>query len=117
MSLTIYHNPRCTKSRETLELLKGKGLQPKIVEYLKNPPTAKELDEILKKLSLEPEDIVRTKEDEYATSGLKNPKLSRAEKIAILVKTPVLIERPIVVNGNKAAVGRPPENVLRILYV
>jgi|SRR5579885_706909 len=115
MPLTIYHNPRCSKSRETLELLKDKGLKPKVIEYLKEPPTAKELDEILKKLNLEPEAIVRTKEDVYATSGLKNPNLSRTQKIAILVKNPVLIERPIVVNGDQAALGRPPEKVLGIL--
>lgn len=114
MPLTIYHNPRCSKSRQTLEMLKGKGLKPKVVEYLKEPPTAKELDEILKKLGLEPEQIVRTKEEAYATSGLKNPNLSRAEKIAILVKNPILIERPIVVNGGKAALGRPPEKVLEV---
>ncbi|HEX5035587.1 MAG TPA: arsenate reductase (glutaredoxin) [bacterium] len=115
MSLTIYHNPRCTKSRETLELLKGKGLEPDVIEYLKTPPTAAELDAVLKKLGLEPDAIVRTKEDAYATSGLKNPNLSRAEKIAILVKFPILIERPIVVNGGKAALGRPPEKVLEII--
>ena len=115
MSLTIYHNPRCTKSRETLELLKDKRLKPKVVEYLKTPPTAAELDAVLKKLNLEPEAIIRTKEDEYVTSGLKNPNLTRAEKIAILVKNPILIERPIVVNGAKAALGRPPEKVLGIL--
>lgn len=115
MTLTIYHNPRCTKSRETLKLLEDKGLQPKVVEYLKEPPTAKELDDILKKLGLEPEQIVRTKEDVYATSGLKNANLSRSEKIAILVKNPILIERPIVVNGAQAALGRPPERILGIL--
>lgn len=115
MPLTIYHNPRCMKSRQTLELLKSKGLKPQIIEYLKDPPTAKELDELLKKLKLEPEDIVRIREEVYAKSGLKKPGLSRAEKIAILVKNPILIERPIVVNGGKAALGRPPENVLKIL--
>ena len=115
MPLTIYHNPRCSKSRQTLDLLTAKGLKPKVVEYLKTPPTAKELDEILKKLKLEPDAIVRTKEDAYAKSGLKNPALSRAETIAILAKNPILIERPIVVNGDKAALGRPPEKVLGIL--
>ncbi len=113
--LTIYHNPRCSKSRQTLELLHSKGLEPKIVEYLKNPPTAKELDEILKKLKLEPQEIVRTKEEVYEKLGLKNEKLSRAEMIEVLVKYPVLIERPIVVKDGKAAIGRPVENVLEIL--
>ncbi len=113
--LTIYHNPRCSKSRQTLELLQSKGLEPKIIEYLKKPPTPKELDEILKKLKLEPQDIVRDKEEVYEKLGLKNKKLNRAELIEILVKHPVLIERPIVVKDEQAALGRPPEKVLEIL--
>jgi|SRR6185436_13329675 len=115
MPLTIYHNPRCTKSRQTLELLKDQGLKPNVIEYLKTPPTAAELDAILNKLGIEPDKIVRTKEDAYAASGLKNPNLTRAEKIAILVKNPILIERPIVINGGKAALGRPPEAILKII--
>lgn len=113
--LIIYHNPRCSKSRQTLELLQSKGLEPRIVEYLKNPPSAKELDEILKKLKLEPQDILRTTEDVYEKLGLKNKKLSREEMIEVLLKHPVLIERPIVVKDGKAAIGRPPEKVLRVL--
>lgn len=111
----IYHNPRCTKSRETLALLQSKGENPVIIEYLKNPPTVSELDGILKKLKLEPQDIIRTKEETYQKLGLKNKSLSRAELIKVLVENPVLIERPIVVKGNKAALGRPPEKVLEIL--
>lgn len=113
--ITIYHNPRCTKSRQTLELIQSKGLEPKIVEYLKTPPSAKELDDILQKLKLEPQDITRTKEEVYEKLGLKNKSLSRAEMIDVLVKNPVLIERPIVVKDEKAAIGRPPEKVLEIL--
>jgi len=115
MPLTIYHNPSCSKSRQTLDLLTAKGLKPKVIEYLKTPPTAEELDAVLKKLGLEPQDIVRTKEDAYETLGLKGKNLSRSEMIAVLVKNPILIERPIVVNGGKAALGRPPEKVLGIL--
>lgn len=113
--ITIYHNPRCTKSRQTLELLKSKGIEPKVIEYLKNPPTAKEIDEILKKLKLEPQEIVRNKEPIYEELGLKDKKLSRPEWIEVLVKHPILMERPIVVNGWKAAIGRPPERVLEVL--
>src|SRR5262245_23355990 len=115
MPVVIYHNPRCSKSRQTLELMTSKGLKPQVVEYLKTPPTAKELDEILKKLGLEPEQIVRTKEEEYERLGLKGKRLSREEWIDVLVRNPVLIERPIVVNGDKAALGRPPEEVLKII--
>ncbi len=113
--ITIYHNPRCSKSRQALELLTSKGLKPQIIEYLKTPPTAKELDEILKMLNLEPQDITRTKEDLYDELGLRNKKLSRAEMIEILAKNPVLIERPIVVKDGRAVVGRPPERVLGVL--
>lgn len=113
--MIIYHNPRCSKSRQTLELLHSKNIQPKIIEYLKNPPTAKELDEILTKLKMEPQEILRTKEEVYTKLGLKNKNLSRAEWIEILVKNPVLIERPIVVSGSKAIIGRPPEKVLELL--
>jgi arsenate reductase len=115
MPITIYHHPRCSKSRETLELIKARGLVPQIVEYLQHPPTESELDAILHKLSVEPEDIIRTKEDVYDRLGLKSKSLSRAEMIRVLVQNPVLIERPIVVNGDRAAIGRPPENVLEIL--
>jgi len=113
--MIIYHNPRCSKSRQTLRLLQSKGFQPKVVEYLKNPPTTQELDQILTQLKMEPQEIIRTKEEVYAKLGLKNKNLSRMEWIEILVKNPVLIERPIVVNGNKAAIGRPSEKVLEIL--
>jgi arsenate reductase len=113
--VTIYHNPRCGTSRTTLELIRKKGIEPKVVEYLKTPPTAKELDNILKLLSMEPRQIIRTKEPEYAKYKLDDPKLTRTELIAAMVKHPILIQRPIVLSKGKAALGRPPENVEKIL--
>lgn len=114
-SLRIYHNPRCSKSRQTLELLQHKKLQPQAVEYLNTPPSAAELERILKMLSLEPRQLMRTKEAEYAELKLDNPKLTRKQLIAAMVAHPKLIERPIVINNGKAAIGRPPEAVLEIL--
>lgn len=115
MSVTIYHNPRCSKSRQTLALLVEKGVAPDIVEYLKTPPSAAELKAILKKLGLKPQEIVRTTDARYAELGLKERVVSEDELIALIAENPVLIERPIVVSGNKAAIGRPPETVLAIL--
>lgn len=115
MTVTIYHNPRCSKSRQTLALLQEKGVEPQIVEYLKTPPSADDLKAILKKLGLQPQDIVRKKEARYAELGLKERAAGDDELIAILAENPVLIERPIVVSGRKAAIGRPPESVLAIL--
>jgi arsenate reductase len=113
--VTIYHNPRCGTSRTTLELLRKKGIEPRIIEYLKTPPTAKELDDILKLLSIEPRELMRTKEPEYAKYKLNGPKLTRTELIVAMVKHPILIQRPIVLSKGKAALGRPPENVEKIL--
>lgn len=115
MSVTIYHNPRCSKSRQTLALLEEKGVAPDIVEYLKTPPSAAELKAILKKLGLKPQEIVRTTDARYAELGLKERAVSEDDLIALMAENPVLIERPIVVSGNKAAIGRPPETVLAIL--
>jgi arsenate reductase (glutaredoxin) len=115
VTVTIYHNPRCSKSRATLALIEARGIKPKIVEYLKTPPSAAELKAILRKLGLTPRDILRTGETVYAELGLKMRDLDDDALIALMVKNPILIERPIVVAGNKAAVGRPPENVLAIL--
>ena len=115
MSVTIYHNPRCSKSRETLKLIEARGIEPNIVEYLKTPPSSAELKAILKKLELKPQDIIRKGEPLYAELGLKDRKLDDDALIALLVKHPILIERPIVVAGGKAALGRPPESVLKIL--
>jgi arsenate reductase len=114
MSIIIYHNPRCSKSRATLALLQEKGIEPKIIQYLETPPSEGELDSILNKLGKQPEDLMRTGEDEYK-EHVKGKDLSRAEAIALMVQYPRIIERPVVINGDKAAVGRPPESVLDIL--
>jgi len=114
MSIVIYHNPNCTKSRASLALLEEKGLQIEVIEYLQTPPTVAELDVILSKLGKEPAEFVRTGEDAYK-EHMQGKDLSRAEAIALMVQYPVLIERPVVVNGDKAAIGRPPENILAIL--
>lgn len=115
MSVKIYHNPRCRKSRETLKLVQEEGVELEIVEYLKQPPTAAELQEVLNKLGLKPRQLMRTKEVEYKDNGLDDPALSDAELIEAMIRIPKLIERPIVLANGKAAVGRPPESVLAIL--
>jgi arsenate reductase len=111
----IYHNPRCGKSRATLELLRARGVEPRIVEYLKTPPSAKEIGAIIDKLGIEPHALLRKGEAAYREAGLDDPKLGRARLIAAMVEHPILIERPIVVKGDKARIGRPPEAVLAIL--
>ena len=115
MSVTIYHNPRCSKSRETLALLRDHGVEPEVVEYLKDPPSAEVLSDLLTRLGLEPRALMRRKETEYAEMGLDDPSLSRDALIAAMVAHPRLIERPIVVKDGKAALGRPPHAVLEIL--
>jgi arsenate reductase len=115
MKVTIWHNPRCSTSRRTLDLLRERGIEPEIREYLKNPPTAAELEEVLKHLGKGPREILRKKEPAYAEQGLGNPDLTDAQLVAVLSKTPILIERPIVLAGRKAALGRPPEAVLEIV--
>ncbi len=116
MEVIIYHNPRCSKSRATLALLRERGVEPKIIEYLKTPPTKEELEEILAKLGMtEPRQLMRTKEKIYKELGLDDPELGREQLIQAMVEHPILIERPIVIAGDKAAIGRPPEKVLEIL--
>ncbi len=115
MTVTIYHNPRCSKSRQTLELLRENGIEPEVIEYLKTPPSASELDGLLEKLGMEPRDLMRRKEDAYKAAGLDDPSVSRAALIAAMTEHPVLIERPIVVKGDKAVLGRPPENALELI--
>lgn len=115
MSVTIYHNPRCGKSRQTLQLLKERGVEPEVIEYLKTPPNAEELDDILQKLGMQPRELMRKKEAEYKANGLDDAALDRAALIAGMVNHPILIERPIVIANGKAAIGRPPETVLAIL--
>lgn len=111
----IFHNPRCSKSRATLELLTSRGIEPQVVEYLQSPPSAAELDELLTMLGREPRELMRKKEAAYRESGADDAGLDRAALIALMVANPTLIERPIVINGGRAAVGRPPEDVLEIL--
>ena len=113
--MKIYHNPRCSKSRQTLHLLEERNLSAEVVEYLKTPPNSKELSEILDMLGLEPRQLMRLKEAEYKELGLDDDSLSREQLIEAMVANPKLIERPIVINNGKAAIGRPPETVLEIL--
>jgi arsenate reductase len=115
MAVTIYHNPRCSKSRRTLELLRGRGTAPTVVEYLSTPPSAVELDRMLKLMGREPRDAMRKGEVEYTALHLDDPKLTRQQLIAAMIANPKLIERPIVLANGKAALGRPPEAVLEIL--
>jgi arsenate reductase (glutaredoxin) len=115
-SLTIYHNPKCSKSRETLALLRAHRVEPRIIEYLKTPPTAAELKSVVAKLGIRPEELVRKGEPVYK-SKYAGCSLSDAEWIEAMVKNPILIERPIVVAGRKAAIGRPPDSVLALIDV
>lgn len=115
MSVKIYHNPRCGKSRDTLKLLESRGIVPEIIEYLKTPPTRAELQEILRLLGMSPRQLMRVKEAEYKANGLDDASLSDAELIEAMIRIPKLIERPIVLANGKAALGRPPETVVEIL--
>jgi arsenate reductase (glutaredoxin) len=113
-AVTIYHNPKCSKSRATLALLAERGVEPKIVEYLKTPPTAAELSALVAKLEIEPEQLVRKGEEIYKKE-YAGKTLSASQWIAAMVRHPILIERPIVVVGKRAVLGRPPENVNELL--
>jgi len=113
--ITIYHNPRCSKSRETLALLQEKGISPDIVEYLKDTPDAKEIRAVLTKLGISARELLRKKEADYKELNLANDSLSDDDIIAAMVSHPKLIERPIVIKGDSARIGRPPEQVLEIL--
>lgn len=115
MSVTIYHNPDCSKSRQTLELLEEHGVEPVIIEYLKTPPTAEKLKTILAGLGVSPRELMRRKESVYAELELDDEDLSDDELINFMIEHPILIERPIVLANGKAALGRPPEQVLEIL--
>lgn len=112
---TMYHNPRCSKSRQTLELLRARGIEPEIVEYLQSPPDARQLEQILDMLGLQPRQLMRTGETEYKENNLADTSLSRGELIQAMVDHPKLIQRPLFLNDGKAALGRPPEVVLEIL--
>ena len=113
-TVTIYHNPRCSKSRATLALLQQNGIEPTVVEYLKQPPDRAALNRILTKLGVQPEEIVRKGEDAYK-QHFAGKQLSRDQWLDALAAHPVLIERPIVVKGDRAVIGRPPENVLDLI--
>lgn len=114
-TVTIWHNPRCSKSRGTLELLQERGIQPAIVDYQKNPPSAAEIERALKLLGKEPRELMRKGEVAYAELGLDDPKLTRKQLVDAMAAHPILIERPVVFANGKAAIGRPPEAVLDIL--
>jgi arsenate reductase len=111
----LYHNPRCSKSRGALELLEARGIAPTIVRYLETPPTAAQLQDLLVRLGLPARQLLRTGEEEYRTLGLADPALTEAELVAAMAAHPKLIERPILVVGDRAVVGRPPERILEIL--
>ncbi|MBU0500118.1 MAG: arsenate reductase (glutaredoxin) [Gammaproteobacteria bacterium] len=116
MALEIYHNPRCSKSRQTLSLIEGRGIEPVVVKYLETPPDAETLSHILDLLGMEPRDLMRKKEAEYEALGLDDPALSRDALIQAMAAHPRLIERPIVIKDGKSAVlGRPPEQILELL--
>lgn len=115
MTVKILHNPRCSKSRATLALLRDNGVEPEIVEYLENPPSENELTDILRKLGMGPRDVIRRGEKIYKELELDDSDLPDNALVTAMAGHPILIERPIVVNGDKAAIGRPPENVLDVL--
>jgi arsenate reductase len=113
--MTLYHNPRCSKSRGALELLEARGLTPTIIRYLETPPDATQLRDLLGKLGLNARQLLRTGEDDYKTLNLADSSLTDEQLIAAMADHPKLIERPILVVGDKAIIGRPPERVLEIL--
>lgn len=113
--LTLYHNPRCSKSRQTLKLLREAGEEPRIVEYLKTPPDAAQIKRLLKALGKEPREAMRTGEAIYKELGLADPSNTQQQLIDAIASHPILLERPIVVAGDRAVIGRPPENVSALL--
>jgi arsenate reductase len=113
--VTLYHNPRCSKSRAALELLRSRGIEPTIVAYLDHPPDAQALAELLRKLGVGPRQALRTGEPEYAALGLADPALDDAALLQAIASHPSLLERPIAVRGARAVIGRPPERVLELL--
>lgn len=114
-NITIYHNPRCSKSRQTLAILEEHNIQPEVVLYLENTPSKQKLRELLKQLGKSPRDILRKSEDAYQEKGLADTSLSDDDLLEAMLAEPKLIERPIVVSGNNAVLGRPPENVLELI--
>lgn len=112
---TLYHNPRCSKSRAALELLEARGIQPTIIRYLDTPLTAADLSALLAKLQMKPRELLRSKEAAYSELGLSNPELSDEQIIAAMAQAPKLIERPILATAERAVIGRPTENLLELL--
>lgn len=115
IDITLWHNPRCSTSRAALALLRERGVEPRIVEYLRTPPTPAELEHVLALLGLEPRELIRDHEPAYAEFGLDEPTLSQQALIAAMAQHPILIQRPIAISGDRAALGRPPERVLDLL--
>tara|TARA_Y100000591_G_C21744885_1_gene651391 strand:+ start:290 stop:646 length:357 start_codon:yes stop_codon:yes gene_type:complete len=114
-NFTIYHNPRCSKSRKTLELLKENKIEPEIILYLENPPSKEKLTELIDLLGINPRGLLRKGEKEYKTHNLRDESIKGEDIIKIMTQNPKLIERPIVISKNKAIIGRPPENVLKLI--
>ena len=114
-TVKIFHNPRCSKSRQTMQLLESSGVIPDIIDYLKQPPSHDELAQTLELLGLEPRELMRTHEKPYQENKLDDPDLSREQLIQAMIDHPILIERPIVIHDGKAIIGRPPEKILDIL--
>ncbi|WP_045826080.1 arsenate reductase (glutaredoxin) [Teredinibacter turnerae] len=114
-NIQIFHNPRCSKSRQTLALIEASGIEPTVIKYLETPPTPQELRDLLTKLDMPARDLLRKGEDAYKENNLSDPQLSDEALIEAMVKFPKLIERPIVVKGKKAIIGRPPERVHTLL--
>lgn len=115
MSVTIYHNPRCSKSRQTLALIRDRGIEPEVVEYLKQPPTPGDIKRIIDRLNVTAREIMRSNEAEYKALGLADESLDEAELIEAICEHPKLLQRPIVLRGEQARIGRPPESVEAIL--
>ena len=113
--VTIWHNPRCSKSRATLALLQERDIEIRVLDYLKTPPEIAEIERVLGLLKLEPRQLMRQSEDAYQSARADDPTLSRADLVALMHAHPILIERPVVIAGDRARIGRPPEAVLEIL--
>lgn len=114
-TVRIFYNPKCSKCRLTMDILNDKGVNTAVVEYLKTPPDATELTEILELLGIEPRELMRKHEAPYKDNNLDDPELTREQLIQAMVDNPILIERPVVIKDNKAVIGRPPEKILEIL--
>ena len=115
MSLTIWHNPRCSKSRQTLDLLKSRGVEPTVREYLKEPPSKAEVEKLIAHVGGDPRELIRDGEAEFKALKLKKADLTKADIVQAIAEHPILLQRPIVVKGTQAAIGRPPDAVLPLL--